>query len=71
MILNNKRRPKPFGLRLFVGCRATQVQRGLRCPATQERDLELREGLGELLDRFQSRFISKVLGPHRPNVATD
>ena len=38
---------------------------------TQVRDLELREGLGELLHRFQSRFISKVLDPHRPNVAID
>ena len=38
---------------------------------TQERNLELREGLGELLDRFQSRFISNVLDPQRPNVAVD
>ena len=37
---------------------------------TEERDLELREGLPELLNRFQSRFISKVLDPQRPNVAT-
>ncbi len=34
-----------------------------------ERDLELREGLPTLLDRFQKRFISKVLDPQRPNVA--
>ncbi|TXT22070.1 MAG: ankyrin, partial [Planctomycetota bacterium] len=32
---------------------------------TEERDLELREGLPELLNRFQSRFISKVLDPQR------
>ena len=37
---------------------------------TEERDLELREGLPELLNRFQDRFISNVLDPHRPNVAT-
>ncbi len=37
---------------------------------TEERDLELREGLPELLTRFQARFISKVLDPQRPNVAT-
>lgn len=36
---------------------------------TEERDLELREGLPALLNRFQSRFISKVLDPQRPNVA--
>ena len=36
---------------------------------TEERDLELREGLPELLNRFQDRFISKVLDPQRPNVA--
>lgn len=36
---------------------------------TEERDLELREGLPALLNRFQDRFISKVLDPQRPNVA--
>lgn len=35
---------------------------------TEERDLELREGLPALLDRFQDRFISKTLDPQRPNV---
>lgn len=35
---------------------------------TEERDLELRGGLPELLKRFQERFISKVLDPQRPNV---
>ena len=35
----------------------------------EERDLELREGLPELLNRFQDRFISNVLDPERPNVA--
>lgn len=36
---------------------------------TEERDLELSEGLPELLNRFQDRFISNVLDPQRPNVA--
>ena len=36
---------------------------------TEERELELSEGLPELLHRFQERFINKVLSPQRPNVA--
>jgi len=42
---------------------------GRRTRSTDGRDLELREVLPALLNRFQERFICKVLAPQRPNVA--
>ncbi len=35
---------------------------------TEERDLELKEGVAELLQRFQDHWISRVLHPQRRNV---
>ena len=36
---------------------------------TEERDLELREGIAALLNRFQDRRISNILDPQRPHVS--